>query len=96
MDTERCELPVGQCEHTRPALARSRPDHSNVVLLSPRNVAHLTGCSHNDESNLVGWGEIRDVPRAWERIGRGEVLKATGGENLGREARSRCLDCVNR
>ncbi|WP_433871051.1 hypothetical protein [Saccharopolyspora sp. CA-218241] len=86
---ERCDLPVGQCEHTRP-----RVDH-DVVLISPRKKAHLPGrCVHYNDTGMGDWGEIRGVVRAWERIGNGETLTATGGGNPALSTGSRCIDCV--
>ncbi|MCK8673955.1 hypothetical protein M1M07_22955 [Rhodococcus sp. HM1] len=66
------------------------------ILVSPRRMAHLPGCGHNDESELSEWGEIRGVPRAWARIGNGEPLETNAGAVLGRPALSRCQDCVSR
>jgi len=92
---ERCDLVVGQCEHTRPLAAPPRVDSARI-LVSPQLMAHLPGCGHNDESDLSRWGEIRGVSQAWERIGNGDVLETNAGAVLGRPARSRCQDCVNR
>lgn len=87
---------VGQCEHTRVVTGRKTAvDHSRI-LVSPSRTAHLPGCPHNDESDLSEWGEIQDVPWAWERLGNGEQLGTNAGAVLERPAVVRCRDCEAR
>ncbi|MCP2262369.1 hypothetical protein LX15_006105 [Streptoalloteichus tenebrarius] len=89
---ERCDLPIGQCEHTRRASAPGRsPD---VLLVSPTGTAHLPGgCAHKDDPDYSRWGEIRHVPQAWERLGNQEPIPVNGGANRQLVARVRCKDC---
>ncbi|MCO1578948.1 hypothetical protein M8C13_24650 [Crossiella sp. SN42] len=90
---ERCDLPVGQCPHTRRrVVVRTEPD---LILVSRTNTAHLPGaCNHDAPPDYRGWGEIRGVPRAWERLGNAEAIPATGGDNPARVADKRCRHCA--
>ncbi|WP_344678972.1 hypothetical protein [Saccharopolyspora taberi] len=89
---ELCELPVGQCPHTRPAQpAPSRAHHQ--ILVSPSGTAHVPGCMHNTESRFDEWGEIRDVPNAWERIKTGQAIQANAGADRSRVATKVCSTC---
>ncbi|CCH34981.1 hypothetical protein ABZ816_20680 [Actinosynnema sp. NPDC047251] len=89
----RCELLVGQCEHTRTTAARRANPH-DLILISPARVAHLPGCHHNNPADFVkNWAEITGDPRAWERIGNGIPVPATGGAAPGLVAVRRCDDC---
>lgn len=90
---ERCDLPVGQCEHTRAPKRQAQPE-PDLILISPREMAHIPGCPHKgDDPDYSNWAEIRNIPRAWERIGNGEALDATGGANKNLQAKIRCKDC---
>ncbi|WP_143012998.1 hypothetical protein [Actinopolyspora mzabensis] len=93
---ERCDLPVGQCEHTRKPKPAGQPAPA-LILISPAGMAHIPGCFHKgDDPDYSDWGEIRDVPRAWERIGNGDVIAANAGANVELRANQRCKDCDNR
>jgi len=49
------------------------------LLISPRGVAHFAGCLHKgDDRDYSKWAWL-SLPRAWERLGNGEILRATGG-----------------
>lgn len=92
----RCDLLVGQCEHTRAAPARRAAGH-DLVLVSPAQLAHLPGCFHNDEEDFSrNWGEITGDPNAWERIGNGIPVPVNGGADRRLVAKGRCKDCVGR
>lgn len=92
----RCDLLVGQCEHTRPAPVRRAPVHG-LILISPASLAHLPDCPHNTESDIGReWGEISGDLGAWERIGNGVPVPANGGANRALVAKGRCSDCVAR
>lgn len=91
-----CDLIVGQCTHTRVAPRPALTGEQGLVLVSPNRTAHLPGCSHNDESELSGWGEIRGIPNAWVRLGNGEKLETNSGAAVNRPVSRRCRDCVDR
>jgi hypothetical protein len=58
-------------------------------------MAHFPGCSHKgDDPNFRNWGTL-DVPQAWQRLGNGEQLRATGGEHSDLVAISRCQTCLS-
>ncbi len=96
--------PAGQA----PAVRLSRPGGSGMVpanrraavaggevLISRRGVAHFAGCPHKGgDPDYSKWATLSQ-PLAWERLGNGEKLPATGGQQPGLVARSRCKDCVN-
>lgn len=65
------------------------------LLISPRGVAHFAGCLHKGgDLDYSGWASLSE-PRAWERLGNGELLPATGGQRPSLVAKSRCRDCVS-
>ena len=65
------------------------------VPISPGGVAHFAGCLHKGgDLDYSGWASLSQ-PRAWERLGNGELLPATGGQRPSLIARSRCRDCVS-
>lgn len=86
------DLPLSQCEH---GLSQKRKNiaRTTVLEISPRNQAHFPGCPHKDDQDYSQWG-ILDTLNAWERLGNGEHLRATGGGRPDRIATSRCRDCV--
>jgi hypothetical protein len=56
-------------------------------------MAHFAGCPHKgDDPDYSRWAKL-DVPSAWQRLGNGEKLQATGGEHPKLIAGSRCQDC---
>ena len=64
------------------------------LLISPRGVAHFPGCPHKgSHPDYTRWATL-SLPWAWERLGNGEELQATGGQRPGLVARSPCPDCV--
>jgi len=91
---ERCEMDRAYCEHGlaggRQAVSRS----AVRLLISPRGMAHFPGCPHKgDDPDFARWAEV-DVPGAWERLGNGEHIRATGGNRPDLVADTRCRDCV--
>lgn len=65
-----------------------------VLRISPTGVAHFDGCPHKgDDPDYSRWGEL-DTPGAWQRLGNGEKLTATGGDRPDLVARRRCMDCA--
>jgi hypothetical protein len=90
-----CEMDRGFCEH---GLTERRRDAAAIVdglLISPNGIVHFPGCHHKgDDPDYGRWARI-DTPRAWERLGNGEQLPATGGQSPGLIARTRCQDCVS-
>jgi hypothetical protein len=86
-----CDMDRGQCVH---GLAdRRRTAGTERLLISPANLAHFPGCDHKDDDDYSEWAEL-DIPNAWERLGNGGRLAATGGARPDRVATGRCKDCV--
>ena len=64
------------------------------LLVAPGGMAHFPGCpDKGDHQDYSQWGEL-DTPNAWQRLGNGESLNATGGQRLDRVAATRCKDCA--
>lgn len=89
---ELCDLDFCQCVHG--LAARRRAPGSHRLLISPSNLAHFPGCGHKEDDNYSQWAEL-DTPGAWERLGNGERLPATGGARPDRIATGRCEDCIH-
>ncbi len=67
---------------------------SAMLRVSPRGMAHFDGCHHKgDDPDMSRWADL-DIPDAWERLGNGERLPATGGGNPLLVATDRCQACV--
>jgi alkylated DNA nucleotide flippase Atl1 len=65
------------------------------LLISPRGIAHFPECPHKgDDPDYNDWAEL-DLPQAWQRLGNGEHLSATGGERRDLIATSRCKTCID-
>jgi hypothetical protein len=63
-------------------------------LIAPSSKTHFRGCTHKgDDPDYRQWGKL-DTPNAWQRLGNGESLKATGGQHPDRVATTRCQSCV--
>ncbi len=81
------------CPH---GLRQRRTTASTVVtslLIAPSGMAHFPGCLHKgDHPDYSQWGQL-NTPNAWQRLGNGEILRATGGQCPDRVATSRCKDC---
>lgn len=90
-----CEMDREFCEHGLTDRRRSAAATATGLLISPKGVVHFAGCPHKgDHQDYSRWAEL-DAPRAWERLGNGEHLRATGGQNPGLTASDRCKDCVS-
>ncbi len=64
------------------------------LLVSPQSVAHFPNCPHKgDDPDYSNWAKLR-TEDAWQRLGNGEPLEASGGTRASRIASSRCSDCV--
>jgi hypothetical protein len=65
MDRDYCEHGLAERRRTASASAAS-------LVISPSNMAHLSGCPHKgDDPDYRRWAEL-ETPRAWERLGNGE------------------------
>jgi len=92
---ELCDMDREFCEHGLTDRRRSAATIVRELLISPNGMAHFSGCPHKgDDPDYSRWASI-DTSRAWERLGNGEQLAATGGRCPGLMARSRCRDCVD-
>jgi hypothetical protein len=93
-----CELSEMDREFCGHGLAERRKGATVVageLLISPNGMAHFPGCPHKgDDPDYSRWGKL-DMQRAWERLGNGEQLQATGGGRPDLVARSRCQDCLS-
>lgn len=90
-----CELDREFCEHGLAEKRRNAAARVSGLLISPNGIAHFPGCPHKgDDRDYSRWAEL-NVPRAWERLGNGEQLQATGGRRPGLTATDRCKDCVS-
>lgn len=107
MRCELCDLELDQCVHGM--AKRKRETFQNpVVRVSPNNVAHLPGCSHEESAyeDFAGWGEIGDsgawiylcqtMPLDARKVGYVSDLRTTSGKVVGLEIRHVCLDCRSR
>jgi hypothetical protein len=89
-----CEMDRSYCVHGLEDRRQAASSNASVLLVSPRGMAHFSGCPHKgDDRDYSRWAEITS-PNAWQRLGNGEELQATGGSNLDLVARTRCQDCV--
>jgi hypothetical protein len=92
-DCELCDMDLSYCEHGLAQRRQSASADAQLLLISPNKVAHFPGCFHKgDHEDYSGWAEL-DTPRAWQRLGNGERLAATGGKRADLIAESRCPDC---
>ena len=90
-----CEMDREFCEHGLAERRRNAAATATGLLVSPTGIAHFAGCPHKvDHQDYSRWAEL-NAPRAWERLGNGERLQATGGQNSGLAAADRCTDCVS-
>ena len=65
-----------------------------VADLSQRRGALCRVPAQGRGFDYSGWASLSE-PRAWERLGNGELLPATGGQRPSLVAKSRCRDCVS-
>ena len=90
---ELCEMDRAYCEHGLTERRRQRPMGASRLLISPAGMAQFPQCPHKgDDHDYSRWAEL-DAPRAWERLGNGEQMQATGGSRPDLIAKSRCQDC---
>lgn len=88
-----CEMDLNYCEHGLAERRQSASVHSTILLISPSKMAHFPGCFHKgDDQDYSRWAEL-DTPQAWQRLGNGEQLPATGGNRPELIAETRCPDC---
>ena len=90
-----CEMDREFCEHGLAERRRNAAAAAGGVLISPKDIAHFAGCHHKgDHQDYRRWADL-NAPRARERLGNGEQLRATGGQRPGLTATDRCNDCVS-
>lgn len=91
---ELCEMEREFCVHGMGDRRETAMAVAVELLISPNGMAHFPGCPHKgDHPDYSRWAEL-NVPGAWQLLGNGEHLPATGGKNPGLVATSRCQDCV--
>lgn len=91
---ELCDMSREFCPHGRAEQRAATAASTSLLLISPRGMAHFPGCPHKgDDPDLSGWGNL-EAPQAWQRLGNGEHLWATGGERADLVATSRCQTCL--
>jgi hypothetical protein len=74
---------------------RRRAARASTLLISPNNIAHFPRCPHKgDDPDYSRWAEV-NTPDAWQRLGNGEQLRATGGSRSDLVAMARCQDCID-
>jgi hypothetical protein len=79
---DRCEMDREYCEHGLAERRRTASASASNLRISPSNMAHFPACPHKgDDPDYSRWAEL-DTPRAWERLGNGEELRATDGRDL--------------
>jgi len=94
-ECELCEMDREFCEHGLRDRRRAATAAAGELLISRNGMAHFPGCPHKgDDPDYSRWATL-DTPRAWQRLGNGEHLQATGGDRPDLVARSRCQDCVD-
>jgi hypothetical protein len=92
---DKCDMDREFCEHGLTERRRNAAASASRLLISPNGIAHFPGCHHKgDDQDYSRWAEL-DTARAWERLGNGEQLQATGGPSPDLTARTRCQDCVS-
>jgi hypothetical protein len=76
-----CEMDRSFCVHGLEDRRQAASSNASALLVSPRGMAHFSGCPHKgDDRDYSRWAEITS-PNAWQRLGNGEELQATGGSN---------------
>ena len=90
-----CEMDRSYCVHGLGERRQAASADASILLVSPRSIAHFPECRHKgDDRDYSRWAEI-NTPNAWQRLGNGEELQATGGSRPDLIARTRCQDCVD-
>jgi hypothetical protein len=89
-----CEMDREFCEHGLAERRRNAAATATGLLVSPNGIAHFAGCPHKGDHQDYSRRAELNAPRAWERLGNGERLRATGGRNPGLAAVDRCRDCA--
>jgi hypothetical protein len=88
-----CEMNRDYCEHGLQDSRRAFMAAADELLIAPNGVGHFPAAGTRvDDPDYSRWAKL-DMPRAWERLGNGERLQATGGEQPKLIAESRCQDC---
>jgi hypothetical protein len=88
---ELCDMDHEFCEHGLTDRRASAAAITRQLLISPNGMAHFPGCPHKgDDPDYSRWATL-DTSRAWERLGNGERLEATGGEHSSLIARANDL-----
>ena len=92
---ELCDMDLEFCGHGLAGRHANASANASQLLISPNGMAHFPGCPHKgDDPDYSRWAAL-ETPRAWERLGNGERLPATGGLQPSLIAKTRCQDCVS-
>lgn len=91
---ELCDMQLESCPHGLSERRADAAETATKLLIAPSGLAHFPGCPHKGDDNYSDWGKL-ETPNAWQRLGNGESIKATGGSRPDRIATGRCQDCVS-
>jgi hypothetical protein len=76
---DRCDIDREFCEHGLADRRRNVVAGVSRLLVSPNGIAPFPGCPHKgDHQDYRRWADL-ETARAWERLGNGEQMPATGG-----------------
>jgi hypothetical protein len=93
-DCDLCEMDLAYCEHGLAERRRTRSARAPRLLISPQGMAHFPQCPHKgDDPDYSRWAEL-ETTDAWQRLGNGEHLGATGGSRRDLIAQTRCQHCL--
>lgn len=74
-----CDMQLEGCPHGLPERHGASASKITELLNAPGSLAHFPGCPHKgDHGDYSRWRKL-ETPNAWQRLGNGESLEATGG-----------------
>ena len=89
-----CDIDSGTVRTVRVSRALLQVWRVTKLLIASSGFARFPSRPHkSDHPDYTQWGELH-APNAWQRLGNGEYLKATGGWEADRVVTARRQDCV--